>query len=154
MKQVNDDVTSMLWQELFEFGADSLGAVMQVKTELLINLFSIRLFFIPILSLLILLTKCLQMQCFAHRTLKQPSDMTLPEEEAWYELVSVAAEIWARLFTFSFQCCLSIASRLCWETLSHSCPAVTTSFSLKDQSHSNIKYSTQHSQRHRGLKDV
>lgn len=35
---------------------------------------------------------------------------------------------------------------LCWKTVSHSCPAVTTSVSLRDQSLSNITYSREDTQ--------
>lgn len=44
---------------------------------------------------------------------------------------------------FSLKCSWNIVGGLCWKTLSHSCPAVTTSVSLRDQSLSNITYSRQ-----------
>ena len=46
-------------------------------------------------------------------------------------------------FIFDLKCSWNIAGSLCWKTLSHSCPAVTTSVSLRDQSLSNITYSRQ-----------
>lgn len=49
-------------------------------------------------------------------------------------------------FIFNLKCSWNIADALCWKTLSHSCPAVTTSVSLRDPSLSNITYSREGTQ--------
>lgn len=62
-------------------------------------------------------------------------------------ILSADVEVWeGRDLFFNLKSSWNISGGLCWKTLSHSCPVVTTSVSLRDQSLSNITYSRQDTQ--------